>query len=400
MAAMRGGKVAIVAHHAWPDPTLESYWYDGYGRRVISTAPTGTIQSIYSQGGQLLYQDNGRTGKQTRYYYLSGSLVDEVDYDVASGVYANRYQHTDALGSPVVVTNGPHSVLERNEYEPYGQVLAGGYADRPGFTGHVKDAQTGMNYMQQRYYDPMIGRFLSTDPVTALSNPVGMFNRYDYAADNPYRFADPDGRMFKDPDSRSRCNNPVFCDAIIPFRQVEPDSCPACTNSGAAGSKPKASPAPTWRNAYGAGSYPTPNPTPKGRNSPQTAYKPPSVLGFIKDRIYLEARLEGALGPGLSGQARGNLAETDQSAALNYVIGEGGFVGEGLALKLWTSGPQQSGLTGNLSGSLRVGVPFYLGADFSVDMKGNFDIFISGGVGCCESALYHPPGVGWQTTEP
>ena len=177
--------------------TLESYWYDGYGRRVISTAPTGTIQSIYSQGGQLLYQDNGRTGKQTKYFYLSGSLVAEFDHDVASGANSNRYQHTDALGSPVVVTNGPHSVLERNEYEPYGQVLKGGYADRPGYTGHVKDAATGMNYMQQRYYDPMIGRFLSVDPVTALSNPVGMFNRYDYAANNPYKFTDPDGRTCK-----------------------------------------------------------------------------------------------------------------------------------------------------------------------------------------------------------
>jgi RHS repeat-associated protein len=205
--------VAIVAHHAWPDPTLESYWYDGYGRRVISTAPTGTIQSIYSQGGQLLYQDNGRTGKQTRYYYLSGSLVDEVDYDVASGVYANRYQHTDALGSPVVVTNGPHSVLERNEYEPYGQVLAGGVANRPGFTGHVADAQTGLDYMQQRYYDPMIGRFLSVDPVTATS-VGGNFNRYRYGGNNPYRFIDPDGRMSSDVGSRC-AKNPKWCTAII-----------------------------------------------------------------------------------------------------------------------------------------------------------------------------------------
>jgi RHS repeat-associated protein len=93
------------------------------------------------------------------------------------------------------VTNGPHSVLERNEYEPYGQVLAGGYADRPGFTGHVKDAQTGMNYMQQRYYDPMIGRFLSVDPVTAYDKPLTNFNRYFYANNNPYRFTDPDGRF-------------------------------------------------------------------------------------------------------------------------------------------------------------------------------------------------------------
>jgi RHS repeat-associated protein len=73
-------------------------------------------------------------------------------------------------------------------------VLAGGYVDRPGFTGHVKDAQTGMNYMQQRYYDPMIGRFLSVDPVTATS-VGGNFNRYWYANDNPYRFIDPDGRQ-------------------------------------------------------------------------------------------------------------------------------------------------------------------------------------------------------------
>jgi len=46
----------------------------------------------------------------------------------------------------------------------------------------------------QRYYDPMIGRFLSTDPVTAYNNPIGAFNRYWYASDNPYRFKDLDGR--------------------------------------------------------------------------------------------------------------------------------------------------------------------------------------------------------------
>jgi RHS repeat-associated protein len=131
-------------------------------------------------------------------YYLSGSLVAEVETKVSDGTVSNRYQHTDALGSPVVVTNGPHAVLERNEYEPYGQVLAGGYVDRPGFTGHVKDAQTGMNYMQQRYYDPMIGRFLSVDPVTAISDPTNYFNRYKYANNNPYRFIDPDGRQDED----------------------------------------------------------------------------------------------------------------------------------------------------------------------------------------------------------
>ncbi|WP_236621743.1 RHS repeat-associated core domain-containing protein, partial [Luteimonas huabeiensis] len=50
-------------------------------------------------------------------------------------------------------------------------------------------------YMQQRYYDPMLGVFLSVDPVTAYEQPIGQFHRYRYANNNPYRFIDPDGRQ-------------------------------------------------------------------------------------------------------------------------------------------------------------------------------------------------------------
>ena len=66
--------------------------------------------------------------------------------------------------------------------------------DGPGYTGHVQDAATGLTYMQQRYYDPQLGGFLSVDPVTAYESPIGAFNRYKYGANNPYRFTDPDGR--------------------------------------------------------------------------------------------------------------------------------------------------------------------------------------------------------------
>jgi RHS repeat-associated protein len=85
-------------------------------------------------------------------------------------------------------------VIETTEYEPYGAQVAGPVKDGPGFTGHVQDVATGLTYMQQRYYDPTVGLFLSVDPVMAYSEPVGMFNRYRYANNNPYRFTDPDGR--------------------------------------------------------------------------------------------------------------------------------------------------------------------------------------------------------------
>ncbi len=105
-----------------------------------------------------------------------------------------RYVHTDALGSVAVITDQNRTVVDRREYEPYGQQLTL-LENGPGFTGHVQDAATGLTYMQQRYYDPAMGVFLSVDPV-AISDGWKMqhFNRYAYAYDNPSKFTDPDGR--------------------------------------------------------------------------------------------------------------------------------------------------------------------------------------------------------------
>ena len=53
--------------------------------------------------------------------------------------------------------------------------------------------------MQARYYDPVIGRFYSNDPVDAVShlgNAEGImgFIRYSYAVNNPYKYTVPDGQ--------------------------------------------------------------------------------------------------------------------------------------------------------------------------------------------------------------
>lgn len=105
------------------------------------------------------------------------------------------YYHTDALGSPAATTDASGNVIERSEYEPYGQLLNRPVSDGPGYAGHVSDAVTGLSYMQQRYYDPQIGRFLSVDPITANADTGENFNRYKYASGNPYTFTDPDGRQ-------------------------------------------------------------------------------------------------------------------------------------------------------------------------------------------------------------
>ncbi|HEU0277631.1 MAG TPA: RHS repeat-associated core domain-containing protein [Rhodanobacteraceae bacterium] len=104
------------------------------------------------------------------------------------------YYYTDALHSAVVETNAQGQVLQTTHYAPYGQVLNQPLQDGPGYTGHEEDPGTGLVYMQQRYYDPVAGRFLSVDPV-AVTADGGGFNRYWYANDNPYRYTDPNGRQ-------------------------------------------------------------------------------------------------------------------------------------------------------------------------------------------------------------
>jgi RHS repeat-associated protein len=107
-----------------------------------------------------------------------------------AGSGTTTYVHTDGLRSPVAETTAAGTVTSRR-YEPYGASTSGQPQQGPGYAGHVTDAETGLSYMQQRYYDPMAGRFLSVDPVAASTTS---FNRYAYAANNPYKNIDPDGR--------------------------------------------------------------------------------------------------------------------------------------------------------------------------------------------------------------
>ena len=117
-----------------------------------------------------------------------------------------EYVHTAALGSVVAVTDANRNIVERREYEPYGYQLTPTLQNGPGYTGHVQDASTGLTYMQQRYYDPLLGRFLSVDPVTMHdTGDARHFNRYGYANNNPYTFVDPDGRL------------PIFIPALIVY---------------------------------------------------------------------------------------------------------------------------------------------------------------------------------------
>jgi RHS repeat-associated protein len=106
------------------------------------------------------------------------------------------YAHTDALGSVIAETNEAGHKINDHKYDPFGESKGSPNEGSPGFTGHLYDDDLGLTYMKARFYDPKLGRFLSTDPVKYTdANPVFSFNRYAYANNNPYKYVDPDGRF-------------------------------------------------------------------------------------------------------------------------------------------------------------------------------------------------------------
>ncbi|HRL13889.1 MAG TPA: RHS repeat-associated core domain-containing protein [Aggregatilineales bacterium] len=174
---------------AVPAPVTMTALYDGASRRVKQVTGGVTRYSVYDASGALTQIDEVG-GAKTDYIRAAGMTLARVDQ---AGV---TWLHHDHLGSAVAGTNSAGAVIWRESEQPFGEDWTSAAANDnfPGYTGHVEDAATGLTYMQARYYDPVIGRFLSIDPVGFSPGRPDMFNRYAYAANDPVNLIDPDGQ--------------------------------------------------------------------------------------------------------------------------------------------------------------------------------------------------------------
>lgn len=107
----------------------------------------------------------------------------------------HHYYYTDSQGTVLAKADASGTIIATYDYAPYGVAVAS-MSQAPngtGYTGHVNDPESGFVYMQARYYDPSVGRFLSADPVGPSPGSLFHFNRSDYANNNPIANVDPDG---------------------------------------------------------------------------------------------------------------------------------------------------------------------------------------------------------------
>lgn len=113
---------------------------------------------------------------------------------VAHAAETITYYYTSPQGTVLAKADASGNILSNADYRPYGTQALGTPEQGPGYTGHVNDVDSGLVYMQARYYDPSLGRFVSADPQGPSPGRAATFNRYGYASNNPVVYVDPDGR--------------------------------------------------------------------------------------------------------------------------------------------------------------------------------------------------------------
>jgi RHS repeat-associated protein len=128
--------------------------------------------------------------------------------------------YTDPQGTTLAEADQNGNVIAQFDYRPYGSAYSGaGMAspeNGPGYTGHVSDLDTGLIYMQARYYDASIGRFLSIDPVSPALGGPAFFNRFSYVGNNPVSRTDPFGQYF----CQSKGGCAEFASALSQLKQA------------------------------------------------------------------------------------------------------------------------------------------------------------------------------------
>jgi RHS repeat-associated protein len=191
-----------------------THTYDANGERVWSWDSAGAGRTDLFSGrdssGRLLREFKkvapATTTTAEDYIYLGNRLLATVKPNEEV-----RHMDVDHLGTVRLVTSATGAQLRQHHLWPYGEEFSSQDDDEQmRFTGHERDlwattasteaeaAEDDLDYMHARYYRPLLGRFLSVDPVGGNARDPRSWNRYSYVLGNPLRLLDLDGQKEAD----------------------------------------------------------------------------------------------------------------------------------------------------------------------------------------------------------
>ncbi|MFF4630145.1 ricin-type beta-trefoil lectin domain protein [Streptomyces griseorubiginosus] len=209
---------------AVPAGQSQTFTYDAEGRTATvattSGTHTNTSKYLYDAQGGLLEQTAAVDGTdKTRVLYLFGG-AEQITLNVSAKTWTGlrnitgpdgttvtrsstgsvSYQVPNGQGTAVTAVDASTLAVTRRSFDPYGNprgTKPGSWVsadENHGFLGRPTDPVTGLDLLGARDYDPVLGRFLTPDPVFETGDPNQM-GGYTYAGDNPASGSDPSGLM-------------------------------------------------------------------------------------------------------------------------------------------------------------------------------------------------------------
>ncbi len=204
-----GDKMRLFYNQTSPgnEPSMYThYLYDASGNRVKKFTRTagGNWETITYIDGLIEYREDQYNNRQSISHVMDDTkriATIREGYDFGDSTPAIKYNLDDHLGSSNVLVDENGTLVNFEEYYPFGETSFGSYGKkRYRFCGKERDEESGMYYYGARYYSPWLCRFVSVDP---LAGKYPFYTPYQYAGNQPINFIDLDGMEQANPQTPS-----------------------------------------------------------------------------------------------------------------------------------------------------------------------------------------------------
>jgi RHS repeat-associated protein len=183
-----------------------SYLYDANDERVVKYYQIGTsvTMNVYVKPNYHV-----KNGVVTKHIQLNGHTIARKVGGVVNWI------HNDHLGSVNVISDAAGNEVVRYRHRPFGERFGASNAtqEEADFLGERLDIENGLIYQRSRYYDPVLGRYLSADRLNPQNLSVGP-NRYAYAGNDPINHFD-DGNRKIGAGAKGKDSDQSFGDAAL-----------------------------------------------------------------------------------------------------------------------------------------------------------------------------------------
>jgi len=186
------------------------YLYDAAGNRVKKYTRTagGNWETITYLDGLIEYREDQDSNLQSINHVMDDSkriATIREGNNFGDTTPAIKYNLDDHLGSSNVLVDDSGTLVNQEEYYPFGETSFGAYAKkRYHFCGKEKDEESGMYYYGARYYSHWLCRFISVDP---MAGDYPFYTPFQYAGNQPINFIDLDGKEPASPQGDSTGTN-------------------------------------------------------------------------------------------------------------------------------------------------------------------------------------------------